>query len=114
MAKKFITAKKIGINNNCPECYSTDLEMTFKQKVVENAVYKKIYSDYTFEIYCLSCKSSIYPISWNDAFERVINYQKRAFTPIKSMFKLKQLGWVILIGSLILVSGIISCILFIN
>ena len=115
MAQSYITAKKIGINNNCPECYSANLEMTFKQKKFENHFYKKISSDYIFEIVCTDCNTTIYPISWTDALERVIEYQKRAFIPVKSILKIKRKAWILLSAVCFLIaSAILTFIFFIN
>ena len=43
MENKFFTLKEVELNNNCPECYSREgLQLTFKQRFVENFFYKAI------------------------------------------------------------------------
>ena len=40
MEGSYFTVKEVDLNNHCPECYSNEgLQLTFKQKFVENAFY---------------------------------------------------------------------------
>jgi hypothetical protein len=103
MEDKYIIIKEVALNNNCPECYSTDgLWLTFKQKFVETKFYKSITSEIKHDIECKTCNSIIYPVQWTDEIERVFEYQKKAFTSKKSSIYLKKLSW-ILIGIIIAV-----------
>lgn len=91
MNEKQITIKEVGLNNNCPECYSNNgLQLTFKQKFKETNLYKRVTNEITHEIFCNTCSTKIYPISWTDDIERVYNYQKKALTPKKTSVKLKD------------------------
>lgn len=98
MKESLITVKEVSLNNNCPECYSTDgLKLTFKQKFIENRFYKSVTKDVTEELACLKCETTIYPVMWTDDIERIYEYQKKAFTPKKPAFKFKKLAWVVFI-----------------
>jgi hypothetical protein len=113
---KFFTLKEARLNNNCPECYSTDgLQITFKQKFTENAFYKAITNDTTYDMYCHNCDSAIFPVQWTEDIERVVDYQKRAIQPKSKSIKLKPLAWLVIVLDLLvvviivlLVTGVIS------
>ncbi len=95
MERNLITVKEVNLNNNCPECYSTDgLKLTFKQKFIENRFYKSITKDIIETLACTKCETTIYPVRWTDAIEGVYNYQRKALTPKKVTLKLKPLAWV--------------------
>ncbi|MBT8311103.1 MAG: hypothetical protein EX254_09070 [Flavobacteriaceae bacterium] len=98
MTDKLITVKEVSLNNNCPECYSTDgLTLTFKQKFKETKFYRSITNEVVEELKCNKCQSTIYPVSWTDAIDRVVDYQKKAFVPKPASLKLKRLAWIIFI-----------------
>ncbi|WP_299114672.1 hypothetical protein [uncultured Winogradskyella sp.] len=105
---KFFTLKEARLNNNCPECYSTDgLQITFKQKFTENAFYKAITNDTVYDIHCYNCDTSIFPIQWTEDIERVVDYQKRAIKPKSKSIKLKPLAWLVILLDVIIVVLII-------
>lgn len=109
MDEKFFTLKEVELNNNCPECYSRDgLQLTFKQRFIENFFYKAISTETAHSLFCKVCKTAIFPARWTDDIERVFEYQQRASPPKPSSFKLKTLSW-ILIGilvALLIISGL--------
>ena len=101
MAEKLITIKEVNLNNNCPECYSTNgLQLTFKQKFKETNLYKSITNETAQEIECKTCNTIIYPVMWTDDIERVFNYQQKAFTPKKPSVKLKKKAWLLPLQSI--------------
>ncbi len=103
-SSKYFTLKEAKLNNNCPECYSTDgLQITFKQKFTENTFYKAITNDTLYDIHCYNCDTPIYPIQWTDDIDRVVDYQKRAIQPKSKSIKLKPLAWIIILLDLIIV-----------
>lgn len=114
--QNYFTLKEVQLNNNCPECYSSDgLKLTFKQKFVENLFYKAITKNTKYEIYCKTCTTDIFPIRWTDDIEQVVAYQKRAVTPKPKSLKLKKAGWFFIIVDLLLfiiialfVTGVLS------
>ena len=107
-SSRFFTLKEARLSNNCPECYSNDgIELTFKQKFIENAFYKAITAEVINEMYCQNCNTQIFPIQWTDDIESVVDYQKRALQPKPKSIKLKPLAWVIIIVDLLLLVGII-------
>jgi len=115
-SQHYFTLKTVQLNNNCPECYSSEgLELTFKQRFVENLFYKAITQDTIYEMRCNTCDTDIFPIRWTDDIEQVVLYQKRAMEPKAKSLKLKKLGWYFLILDMLLfvalilfVTGVIS------
>lgn len=104
MEEEYLTIKKVVLNNNCPECFNMgDLFLTFKQKVVENKFYKSITSEIKHGIACKTCNTNIYPVQWTDDIERVVDYQKRAFTPKPSSTYLKKASWIVIIVVILLI-----------
>ncbi|WP_425076676.1 hypothetical protein [Psychroserpens sp. S379A] len=106
--QQYFTLKGVQLNNNCPECYSNEgLELTFKQKFVENMFYKAITENTKYDMHCNICKTDIFPIRWTDDIEQVVNYQKRAVTPKPKSLKLKQAGWLFIIIDILLLITVI-------
>jgi len=107
-SQQYFTLKEVKLNNNCPECYSNEgLELTFKQKFVENAFYKAITQDIINDMYCNTCNTAIFPVRWTNDIEQVVAYQKRAVQVKPNSVKLKQLTWFVIIASTVLVSGVV-------
>jgi hypothetical protein len=98
MEEKFFTVKEIILNNRCPECYSNEgLKLTFKQKFVENSFYRAISNDIKHTLFCHTCNTEIFPVSWTNEIERIYEYQYRALIPKSATIKLKKITWIILI-----------------
>lgn len=114
--QNYFTLKEVQLNNNCPECYSSDgLELTFKQKFVENIFYKAITENAKYEIHCKTCTTDIFPIRWTNDIEQVVAYQKRAVPPKPKSLKLKKAGWIFIavdvllfITIMLFVTGVLS------
>ena len=114
--ENYFTLKEVKLNNNCPECYSSDgLEITFKQKFVETPFFKAITEDTRHEMHCHTCHTDIYPIRWTDDIEQVVAYQERAASPKPSSFKLTPLSWgliavlvAVAVGVGLILGGVIS------
>jgi hypothetical protein len=113
MEEKFLTIKKVHLNNNCPECYSIGgLMLTFKQKFIETKFYKSISSEIKYEIACKTCENSIYPVQWTDDIDRVFEYKKKAFVPKPKSTVLKKISWIIIITSVVLLfAGLLGVLL---
>ena len=106
MDDKFFTLKTFNLNNHCPECYSREgLELTFKQKFVENTFFKAITTDTIHSLYCTNCNTEIFPVRWTDDVDQVVDYHIRAVTPKPKSLKLKKMSWVIIFALTILVFG---------
>jgi len=105
---QFFTLKEVKLNNNCPECYSSDgLELTFKQKLVETLFYKAITDDTINEMHCGRCNTQIFPVRWTDDIEQVVAYQQRAVRPKPKSFKLKRMAWIFIIVDVLLLIGVV-------
>ena len=115
METKFFTLREVQLNNNCPECYSQDgLQLTFKQRFIENILYKAVSKETSYSLFCDVCKTMIFPARWTDDIELVFEYQQRASPPKPVSFKLKRLSWLliailiaIVITSALLVLGLL-------
>ena len=110
MEEKFLTLRQVSLNNNCPECYSKDgLQLTFKQRFIENSFYKAISKETSHSLFCHTCKTMIFPVRWTDDIELVFEYQQRASTPKASSFKLKTLTWVLfgVLVAIVIISGVL-------
>ncbi|WP_460220674.1 hypothetical protein [Psychroserpens sp. MEBiC05023] len=104
MKQQHFTLKEVSLNNNCPECYSNEgLVLTFKQRFVENALYKAITQDTIHEMHCTICNTDIFPIRWTNNIEQVVAYQERAITPKPKSLKLKKLAWILILVDVILI-----------
>ena len=115
MADKYFTLKTVNLNNHCPECYSTDgLELTFKQKFVENVLYKAISTETSHNLHCNTCDTAIYPARWTDDIDRVFNYQQKAAVLKPKSIKLKPLAWVVIALDLLIIAAIVYFFLFKN
>ncbi len=105
---KDIPIKKVVLKNNCPECFNNEgLNLTFKQKFIENSFYKSIARDVSYDIDCNICNTIIYPERWTDDIERVFNYQQKAFTPRPASYSLKRMSWVFIFISVLLIFSVI-------
>ena len=115
-SQQYFTLKEVQLNNNCPECYSNEgLELTFRQRFVENAFYKAITEETIHDMHCKTCNTDIFPVRWTNDIEQVVAYQKRAAIPKPKSLKLKKLAWIfiivdaiLLIVVLLFVTGILS------
>ncbi len=104
MEEKFFTVKEVTLNNHCPECYSNNgLQLTFKQRFVENAFYTAISNEIKHIMTCQTCNTEIFPVRWTDDLEQVFEYQQRAFVPKSATFKLKKLSWILLMAAIALI-----------
>src|SRR5690606_25110379 len=98
MEPKYFTLKEVELNNNCPECYSREgLQLTFKQRFVENFFYKAITPETAHSLFCKVCETMIFPARWTDDIDRVFEYQQRATPPKPSSFKLKTSSWILML-----------------
>lgn len=109
MVEKFITIKEVALKNNCPECYNNEgLHLTFKQKFIEANFYKSITKETKHILNCKTCNTTIYPVSWTEDIERVVNYHQRAFVPKKASIKLNKKAWIFIgIALAVLIAGVV-------
>lgn len=98
MEEKFVIVKKVSLNNNCPECFSTKgLVLSFKQKLKDTIFIKSISNKVIMELNCKNCNTVIYPARWTDDIDRVVEYQNKAYKLKPSNLKLKPFSWVLIV-----------------
>ena len=103
MENQFFTLREVELNNNCPECYSRDgLQLTFKQRFIENFFYKAISKETAHSLFCKVCETIIFPARWTDDIDRVFDYQQRASQPKPTSFKLKTSAWILILISVVI------------
>lgn len=96
------------INNNCPECYSTDgLEFTFTQEENETRWYTKAKKEVAEVLYCHKCDQQVFPVSWNEDIERVYDYHKKLAKPKSSTLKLKPIAYTVILFDALVMAFII-------
>jgi hypothetical protein len=96
------------INNNCPECYSTDgLEFIFSQEEVENKLYSRANKEVIEKLHCQTCDQDIYPVKWTQDIERVYDYHRKVAKPKSSRIKLKPLAYLLILTDALIIAGII-------
>lgn len=114
MHENLITVKEVTLNNNCPECYGKGgLMLTFKQKVIENQLYKSITAEIKEGIHCNKCHNIIYPERWTDDIERIVEYQQKAFKPMATSTYIKKTSWIIIASVFLIVLAIALLVAFI-
>ena len=90
------------INNNCPECFSTEgLEFTFSQEEKETKLYTKANGVIEELLFCSNCQHTIYPVNWTEDIERVYAYHKKLAKPKTAAYKLKPLAIIIILVDVI-------------
>lgn len=108
MDENLITVKEVALNNNCPECYGKEgLILTFKQKVIENKLYKSITPEIIQGIHCSTCNHIIYPERWTDDIERIVEYQQKSFSPMTASTYIKKKSWIIIASVSIIALAIV-------
>ncbi len=96
------------IANNCPECYASNgLEFTFSQEVIETKWYKKAEKTIAETLYCHTCNSTIYPVTWNDDIERVHEYHQKLVVPHTTGTHLTSLTYILLLAGIVIVAAVV-------
>ena len=103
--EKWIAIKEAPITNNCPECYSQELVLTFYQKHTYNAFYQRTTKTVRYEITCKKCGSIIYPVNWSQDIERVVDYYNKLVRPDRPSVRFTLLFYGVLIFILLLIAG---------
>ncbi len=96
------------VNNNCPECYSTDgLEFIFSQEEVENKLYSKAKREVIETLHCQTCHQDIFPVNWTEDIELVYDYNLKLAKPKSSGIKLKPLAYLLILTDVLIIASII-------
>ena len=108
MEKKTHILHKAVVNNNCPECYSTEgLEFVFSQEEVENKLYSKANKEVIETLQCQICNQYIYPVKWTKDIEQVYDYHRKLAKPKSSGIKLKPLAYFLILTDALIIAAII-------
>ncbi|MBL4662265.1 MAG: hypothetical protein JKY22_01585 [Flavobacteriaceae bacterium] len=108
MKKTIHQLNEAKVNNNCPECYSTEgLKFTFFQEEMENKLYSKANGEVTGTLQCENCNQIIYPVKWTEDIEQVFNYHKKVAKPKSTGVKLKPLAYILLVVDALLIGWVI-------
>ncbi len=105
---KLIPIKKAELSNNCPECYNSNLTLTFYQKLKERPLYSKMSGEIINEISCNVCNSKIYPITWSQDIERVVKYYEKMVVPKKDTVKFTSLFYLVLLTAIAIIIASIA------
>ena len=104
MKKTIHQLHQAKVNNNCPECFSTEgLQFTFSQIEIENKFYSKAQKEITGTLECDNCSQTIYPVNWTEDIERVYHYQKKLATPKSTVLKLKPIAYLLILLDALLI-----------
>ncbi|WP_405209251.1 hypothetical protein [Aquimarina sp. LLG6339-5] len=105
MKTEYIVLKETVLNNNCPECYSTEsLLLSFKQKKSFSKLFVKTKKEVIESMDCKKCETTIFPGRWTDDIERVYNYHKKTINLKPSGIKFTGLFY--LIVTLVIIIGV--------
>lgn len=106
MAKeKLIIIKETNLNNNCPECFSQNLNLTFYQKHTYGSLFHKTTVDLSHKLICNTCKSTIYPVSWTEDIERMFAYYQKTAVAAEKSTKPTLLFYSLMLFIVALVAG---------
>ncbi|WP_299259673.1 hypothetical protein [uncultured Aquimarina sp.] len=97
MKTEYIVLKEAVLNNNCPECYSTEgLLLSFKQQKQLSKLFIKTKKEVIESMDCRKCETTIFPGRWTDDIERVYNYHKKTIDLKPSNIKFTRLFYLII------------------
>ncbi len=98
MKTEYIILKETTLNNNCPECYSTDgMVLSFKQKKLISKLLVKTKGNVIENIHCNKCENQIFPGQWTQDIDRVYDYHKKTITSKPSSIRFTGLFYAIVI-----------------
>ncbi|WP_299218937.1 hypothetical protein [uncultured Aquimarina sp.] len=103
MKTEYILLKEAVLNNNCPECYSTEsLLLSFKQKRQLSKLFIKTKGEIIESMDCKKCETVIFPGRWTDDIERVYNYHKKTINSKPSGIRFTGLFYFLILLALII------------
>lgn len=103
MKTEYIVLKETILNNNCPECYSTEsLLLSFKQKRLFSKLFIRTKEEVIESMHCKKCETVIFPGRWTDDIERVYSYHKKTINAKPSGIRFTGLFYLLLLIVLLL------------
>lgn len=107
MKTEYINLKEASLNNNCPECYSTDgMILSFKQKRIKSRFWVKTKSEIVDSLHCTKCENEIFPGQWTLDIERVHSYHKKMISNAESTFSFTPLFYVVSILAFLVLAAL--------
>lgn len=98
MKTEYIILKETTLNNNCPECYSTDgMVLSFKQQRLKSKLLVKTKSNVVESINCNKCENQIFPGQWTTDIERVYDYHKKTITRQTGSLRFTKLFYILML-----------------
>lgn len=98
MKTEYIILKETTLNNNCPECYSTDgMILSFKQQRLKSKLLVKTKSNIIESINCSKCENEIFPGQWTIDIERVYDYHKKTINNESGSMRFTGLFYILLL-----------------
>lgn len=98
MKTEYIILKETTLNNNCPECYSTDgMILSFKQQRLKSKLLVKTKSNIIESINCSKCENEIFPGQWTIDIERVYDYHKKTINSESGSMRFTGLFYILLL-----------------
>lgn len=106
MKTEYITLKEAPLNNNCPECFSSDgMTLSFKQKIVSTKLWSKTKGTVIQNIFCSKCENQIYAGQWTNDIERVFEYHKKTINVKRSSLRFTSLFYLLFFILLVMATG---------
>ncbi|GEQ84600.1 hypothetical protein ULMS_01080 [Patiriisocius marinistellae] len=103
------------IKNNCPTCFANNgLEFSFTQEETSKKLYSKADKNIIEKLYCTSCNTQIFPVSWDDNIERVYEYNKKQVIPKKTSIRLTSLGYIIILICIVAVAALAYGVIYLS
>lgn len=97
MKTEYIVLKEATLNNNCPECYSTEgMILSFKQKRTKSKLLVTTKGHIIESIKCNKCESKIFPGQWTIDIERVYDYHKKTIARKAPSIRFTSLFYIVL------------------
>ncbi len=106
MKTEYIILKEATLNNNCPECYSTNgMVLSFMQKRLKSKLLVKTKGNVVERINCNTCENQIFPGQWTQDIERVYQYHKKTIDTKPSSIRFTGLFYMLIFLVLLLVGA---------
>ena len=91
------TIHTAALTNNCPECFNQELQLVFFQKHRHTKLYHQTTAEVRHELKCRTCGSTLFPVSWTDDIERVVDFYVKKVQPERARIRYTTLFYVLIL-----------------